>query len=111
MVGEIKVIFTPYVIDFLDDLVRVLYKKEYFGFIESAEEYVSKIYDAVPENIKVSTHKLTPKNLKYLGSNYIFYKANNRTTWYVFFEKMNQKFLITGIINNHCEEAKELCLK
>jgi hypothetical protein len=47
MVGKIKVIFTPYVIDFLDDLVRVLYKKEYFGFIETAEDYVSKIYDAV----------------------------------------------------------------
>lgn len=108
MVGKIKVIFTPHVIDFLDDLVRVLYKKEYFGFIETAEEYVSKIYDAVSENIKLSTHKLTPKSLKYLGSNYIFYKANNRTDWYIFFEKKNQNYLITGIINNHCEEAKEI---
>ena len=72
MVGKIKVIFTPYVIDFLDDLVRVLYKKEYFGFIETAEEYVLKIYDAVPENIKLSPHKSTLKNLQHLGSNYIF---------------------------------------
>lgn len=87
MVGKIKVVFTPHVINFLDDLVHILYKKEYFGFVETAEEYVSKIYDVVPENIKSSTHKLTPKNLKYLGSNYIFYKSNNRTTWYVFFEK------------------------
>lgn len=51
MVGKIKVVFTPQVIEFLDDLVRVLYKKEYFGFIETAEEYVSKIYDAVLEYI------------------------------------------------------------
>ena len=43
MVGKIKVVFTPYVIDFLDDLVRILYIKEYFGFIETAEDYVSKI--------------------------------------------------------------------
>lgn len=92
MVGKIKIIFTPHVIDYLDDLVRVLYKKEYFGFIETAEEYVSKIYDAVPENIKSSTYKLTPKKLKYLGSKYIFYKANNRTTWYVFFEKKSELF-------------------
>ena len=68
----------PHLIDFLDDLVRVLYKKEYFGFIETAEEYVSKIYDVVPDNIKLSTHKLTPKRLKHPGSNYIFYKPNNR---------------------------------
>ena len=108
MVGEIKVVFTPNVISFLDDLVRILYKKEYFGFIETAEEYVSKIYDAVPENIKSSTHKLTPKSLKYLGSSYIFYKSNNRTSWYVFFEKSDKNYLITGIINNHCEEAKDL---
>lgn len=108
MVGKIKVIFTPYVIDFLDDLVRILYKKEYFGFIETAEVYVSKIYDAVLENIKSSTYKESPKTLKYLGSNYIFYKSNNRTTWYIFFEIKNNNFLITGIINNHCEQAKEL---
>lgn len=72
MVGKIKVIFTPHGIDFLDDLVRILYKKQYFGFIETAEEYVLKIYDAVPEKIKSSTHKLTSQKLQYLGSNYIF---------------------------------------
>ena len=108
MVGKVKVIITPKVIDYLDDLVRVLYKEEYFGFIESAEGYVIKIYDGINENIKLSPHKLTPQKLKYLGSNYIFYKVNNRTTWYIFFEKKNHNFLVTGIINNHCEEAKDL---
>lgn len=106
MVGKIEVIFTPTVINFLDDLVRILYKKEYFGYIESAEEYVSKIYEAIPEIIKTTHHKQTPSSLKHLGSNYVFYNSNKRTTWYVFFEKKNQKYLITGIINNHCEEAK-----
>lgn len=108
MVGKIKVVFTPNVIDYLDVLVRILYKKEYFGHIETAEEYVLKIYDAVPEKIKYSIHKSTPQKLQYLGSNYIFYKANARTTWYIFFEKRDAVFLITGIINNHCEEVKEL---
>jgi hypothetical protein len=108
MVGEIKVVFTPDVIDYLDVLVRILYKKEYFGFIETAEESVLKIYDAVPENIKWNVQKPTPQKLQYLGSNYIFYNANGRTTWYIFFEKQDAVFLITGIINNHCEEAKGL---
>ena len=108
MVGEIEVIFKPSVIHYLDDLAIELYKKEYFGFIESAEEYVSNIYDAVPERIKKSPQKKTPKSLQYLGSNYIFYKANTRTTWYIFFEKSNQNYLITGIINNYCSEVKEL---
>ncbi|AWG20279.1 hypothetical protein FFWV33_01420 [Flavobacterium faecale] len=108
MVGEIKVIFTPKVIGLLDDLVQILYKKEYFGFVETAEEYVSKIYDAVPRHIRLSTSRITPKKLSNLGSNYVFYKSNARTTWFIFFEKKENNYLITGIINNHCIEAKEL---
>ena len=108
MVGKIEVIFTSSVIRYLDDLVVILYKKQYFGFIESAEEYVDDIYDVIPERIKKSPHKKTPITLQYLGSNYIFYKTNARTTWYIFFEKRDQNYLITGIINNYCSEAKEL---
>ena len=108
MVGKIEVIFSPSVIRYLDDLVVILYKKQYFGFIESAEEYVDDIYDVIPERIKKSPHKKTPITLQYLGSNYIFYKTNARTTWYIFFEKRDQNYLITGIINNYCSEAKEL---
>ena len=108
MVGKIEVIFTPAVISYLDELVVILYKKQYFGFIESAEEYVDNIYDAVPERIKKSPHKKTPKSLEYLGSSYIFYKTNARTTWYAFFEKRNQNYLVTGILNNYCEEVKQL---
>ncbi|PBJ11767.1 hypothetical protein [Flavobacterium sp. ACN6] len=107
MVGEIEVIFTPEVIRYLDDLVVTLYKKEYFGF-ESAEDYVSDIHNAIPERIKKTSHKKTPKALQYLGSNYIFYKPTVRTTWYIFFEKRNQNYVITGITNNYSEEAKEL---
>jgi hypothetical protein len=108
MVGKIEVIFTPSVIRYLDDLVVILYKKQYFGFIESAEEYVDDIYDVIPERIKKSPHKKTPIALQYLGSNYIFYKTNARTTWYAFFEQRNQNYLITGIVNNYSIEAKEL---
>jgi hypothetical protein len=108
MVGKIEVIYTSPVISYLNDLVIILYKKQYFGFIESADEYVDDIYDAIPERIKKSPHKKTPKSLQYLASNYIFYKTNSRTTWYIFFEKRDQNYLITGITNNHCSESKEL---
>ncbi len=108
MVGEIEVVFTQNIIAYLDDLVQVLYKKEYFGFIESAEKYVGAIYDSVPEKLKGTKHKSSPKKLKHLGSKYIFYKANSRTVWYVFFENKENKYLITGITNSHSEEAKYL---
>jgi hypothetical protein len=108
MVGEIEVVYTPNVIHYLDDLVIILYKKEYFGFIESAEEYVSNIYNAIPERIKKSAHKKTPISIQHLGLDYVFYKANARTTWYIFFERRDQNYLITGIINNNSSKAKEL---
>lgn len=108
MVGKIEVIFTPSTIRYLDDLVNILYKKEYFGFIESAEEYVSAIYDAVPERIKKTSHKKTPMSIQYLGLNYVFYKANTRTTWYIFFEKRDKNYLITGVLNNNSSEANKL---
>lgn len=108
MVGQIEINSTPDVVRFLDDLINELYKKEYFGFVESAEKYVSDIYKAIPDRIKKTTHKKTPNNIKYLGSNYIFYKVNSRTTWYIFFEKNENYYLITGIINNNSCEANEL---
>jgi hypothetical protein len=108
MVGEVEVIFAPSVIYYLDDLVIILYKKEYFGFIESAVEYVSNIYNAIPERIKKTLHKKTPTSIQYLGLNYVFYKANSRTTWYIFFEKRDQNYLITTILNNNSSEVREL---
>ena len=105
MVGKINIIISHKVVDFLDDLSKVLYKKEYFGFIESADEYVLKIYDDIDKNIFLNFHKKSPQKLLYLGKYYIFYNSNKRTTWYVFFEKSANNYLITGILNNHCEEA------
>ncbi|OXA96195.1 hypothetical protein [Flavobacterium hercynium] len=103
-----KVIFKNAVLEYFDDLVFTLLKNEYFGFAESAQNYVDKIVDFIILNISNFPEKKTPKALQYLGLNYIFYKPNNRTTWYVFFEKRDQNYLITGITNNYCSEAKEL---
>ena len=87
MVGEIEIIFSKNVVFYLDELVWILYKKEYFGFMDTAEEYVSNIYDNASENIKLNNHRQTPKPLQYFGKHYIFFKVNPRTTWFVFFEK------------------------
>lgn len=103
-----KVIFKDRVLDYLDELVYTLFKEEYFSYSENAQLYFDKIVDFVILGINSFPHKSTPQKLQYLGSNYIFYKSNKRTTWYVFFEKKENNYLITGIINNHCEEAKEL---
>lgn len=103
-----KVIFKQGVLNYFDDLVYVLFAKDYFSYPENALNYVDKIVEFTMHEIASFPHKTTPIKLKNLGSNYIFYNANSRTTWFIFFERENNNYLITGILNNHCEEVKDL---
>lgn len=100
--------FRNNVLNEFDYLVYRLFKKEYFGFVESSENYINKIIDFIYDNIESFPNKKTPLKLQHFGKNYIFYKINPRTTWYIFFEKENTNFLITHILNNHSQEAKWL---
>jgi hypothetical protein len=102
------IIFQKGVLNYLDDLVYILFKQEYFGFMQSSYDYVDKIIDFIENDIATFPTKKTPVALKNFGSKYIFYKSNQRTTWYIFFENKNNNYLITNIINSHCEEIKWL---
>ena len=108
MVERKDVIIQLEVIYFLDRLIEQLYQFDYFSYKENATYYIFKIYDFIENDIHTFPHKQTPKKLSYLGSNYIFYKSNARTTWYIFFEKFEENCVVTGILNNHCEEAQFL---
>lgn len=101
-----KVIFTNNTLYYFDQLVYTLFENDYFSYRENAHDYVDKIVSFVIESIDSFPQKTAPEKLVHLGDFYIFYKANHRTTWYIFFEKQEQKYLITSIINNHCEEAR-----
>ena len=102
------IIFQQNVLDYFDDLIHILFKEEYFGFVESSEDYVNRIVDFMHQNIGVFPSKKTPNTLLRYGENYIFYKINPRTTWYIFFQKSDNNYLVTQVINNHCQEAKYL---
>lgn len=96
------------VIDFLDDLIYELFADGYFGYVESSEDYVQRIISFIHQNIETFPNRKTPAELKSFGDFYFFYKINPRTTWYIFFQKEENDFLITHVINNHCEAAKYL---
>lgn len=91
------------VTDFLEDLILILFEKEYFGFEENAQLYVKNIYDFIEFELVHFPYKTTPKEINTFGANYAFYKANSRTTWYIFFEKSDNRYLVTYITNNHSE--------
>ena len=68
----------------LENLIQILFENDYFGFEESAQIYVSKIYDFIKFDIINFPYKIFPKKLKNLATKYAFYKANENTTWYIF---------------------------
>ena len=96
------------VLEYFDDLVYTLFEDEHFGFVENSEDYVNRNVNFILENYKTFPSKQVPTQLQHFGTNYIFYKINKRTTWYVFFETNKDDFIVTYLINNHCKEAKYL---
>jgi hypothetical protein len=105
--GKVKIEILPEVIIFLNELVELLFYKEYFGFEDTAQFYVENIYDFIENDLINFPQKSTPKKLKNFGSNYVFYRPNNRTTWYIFFEKSDNRYLITHLTNNHVKELND----
>ena len=105
---EIKIKILQSVIDDLNDLIEQLFIKEYFGFEETARIYVDKIFDFIINDLQRQTFKITPKKIKSIGHQYVWYKANNRTTWYIFFMQKEHKILVTYITNNYSKIINEL---
>ncbi len=93
---------------FLNELTFILFKKDYFSYFENSVSYKDAILDFIENSIQTFPARKTPSQLQNFGSNYIFYKSNQRTTWYIFFENKENNYLITNIINSHSEEAKWL---
>lgn len=105
---EINILYKPEVETYLNELIFILFKEKYFSYLENSILYKDKIIDFIESNIATFPSKKTHAALKNFGSRYIFYKSNQRTTWYVFFENRKNDFLITNIINSLCEEIKWL---
>ena len=102
------ILYKPQVEFYINNLVFILFENNYFNYLENAICYKDKIIDYIEENITTFPHKTTPLELKEFGSNYIFYKSNSRTTWYIFFESKGKNYIITYITNSNSEQAKWL---
>jgi len=99
----VKIAYHPLVIDFLEQLTFALYEKGYLGFYDSACDYVDKMVDYISDNIHVDRYKKAPPCFNSYGKNmlYITYQPNNQTTWYIFFNVNDNRYLIRYITNNH----------
>lgn len=76
--------------------------------MENAEKYVVALKEDIEKYIDVKQQHQTPKKLSRHGNHFIVVSLNNKTSWFVFFDKKDNRFLIQYITNNHMEEANLL---
>jgi hypothetical protein len=68
---KVVIIYKREVERYINDLVFILFKEEYFGFSESAVIYKDKIIEFLEDNIATFPSRKTPIELSSFGSNYI----------------------------------------
>jgi hypothetical protein len=73
----------------LNDLVDILYEKEYFGFKADAVKYVNNIIGFIYRIPKQKHH--STKRLKY-GKYYSRFKPNKNTTYYITFDIIEEYY-------------------
>ncbi|WP_462218931.1 hypothetical protein [Ferruginibacter sp.] len=100
-----KVRLAPELAYQLNDLIDVLFIAEYFGFKQTAIDYVTDIENFI-YTIPNQKHKIC-KNKKH-GIYFCKYKRNHHTTWYIIFDKVNEFYLIKYITNNHTTDYLSL---
>jgi hypothetical protein len=93
-----KIILSPEVVGQLNLLIKILYEREYFGFMDTAHNYADNIYDFIFD-IPNNPYKKSYNNK--LGTYFSSYKANKNTTWYILFDTIEDRFFVQNITNNH----------
>ncbi|PXV62388.1 hypothetical protein CLV62_12077 [Dysgonomonas alginatilytica] len=73
--------------DYLVELIEILYEKEYFGFKESATQYVRELVLEIRDTISKKRKKAAPEYFSKYGKDlfYASFRRNKNTSWYVFF--------------------------
>lgn len=100
-----KIVYSEEIVFFLNELIDVLFAKEYFGFKDSSRLYVQNIKEDIEQHIATKKHLKSPKQLLKYGAYYATFKGSRKTMWYVFFDKKDDLYYIEYITNNHAAEA------
>ena len=102
-----NVIILPEILEYLDDLVFILFEKGYFNYLETSQRYVDELFDDINTTLPVRSKKPAPKRFDRYGKGmyYASFIKNKHTTWYVFFKmyKVNEELVyqVRYIANNH----------
>jgi hypothetical protein len=79
---ETNVKFTQETRSYLEDLVTVLYQKQYFSWVDLSEKYVDELVDGILSSLPRRLHKPAPERYAKYGEDlhYTAFPKNKRTT-------------------------------
>jgi len=88
---ERQIIFSKKVELYLNELMLLLFEKDYFGFPDSAKSYVDLLISFAEQHIGILHGKDAPAFFQRFGYDlkYITFHANKRTSWYIFYQERN----------------------
>ena len=102
-----QVVMMPEVVEYLDNLIDVLFEKQYFSYAEDAIEYVDELRDEIKTKLPAKLHKPAPRHFDRYGKGmkYSGFRKNKQNTWYVFFKTYRADgetvYVVRYIANNH----------
>ena len=102
-----RVLVLPEVRQYLSELIWVLFDNDYFGFLESAEDYVESLFEDIKTTLPNRQKRPAPPYFQRYGKNmfYATFRKSKHTQWYVFFniyEKNGElTYVVRYISNNH----------
>ena len=102
-----NVIFLPKVLEYLDDLVFILFEKQYFSYLETSIRYIDDLVDDIKNTLPMKLRKPAPPYFNKYGEGmyYAVFTKNRRTSWYAFFRIYEQEskriYQVRYIANNH----------
>jgi hypothetical protein len=102
---EKRIIYSKNFENYLIDLIDLLFYKDYFSYLENAENYVVRLKEEIDNYIDLKQHYPSPEELSVYGKQFIIISLNKKTSRYVFFDKKDNRYLIQYITNNHNEQA------
>jgi hypothetical protein len=88
-------------------LIEILYKEEYFGFKDSAIQYVESLIIEIRDNLSACPKHIAPEYFSKYGEKLLYtsFRKNKTTQWYVFFNKYQENdeiiYLVRYLSNNH----------
>lgn len=104
-----KVVFLPETLGYFNELVTLLYEKEYFRFEASARDYVESLISDIETSLHIRTAKTVPPHFNRYGKRmqYATFSKSKATQWYMFFTVYQSQgeivYLVRHISNNHTD--------